>query len=281
MQQHIQTLVKQFFHKNSLQEVTVQELEQFASEFPYAAVGQYLFAKKLQHGEENGGNMTPQGQKERTSLYFHNPMWCRWLLEDHAEPGKLPPTGHNLIVQDVTITKIVDEPEPPPPPSYIEPATPAQEPPQEQMAQPEPEPEQAALTEDNHTSANTLDELVFEAYHTIDYFASQGIKLKSEELSRDKLGQQLKSFTEWLRSMKRVQGTGAPAVTLDDITNKSIQQIAELSIEEKEVVTETMAEVWAKQGNKEKAISIYEKLSLLNPAKNAYFAGKINQLKAF
>jgi hypothetical protein len=267
MQQHIQTLVKQFFHKNSLQEVTVQELEQFASEFPYAAVGQYLFAKKLQHHEENGH----AGQKEKTTLYFHNPMWCRWLLEDHAEPGKLPATSQKVVVED-----------PPPPPSWTPPVKPVQELPQEQVVQPQAEPVAAAenIPDSEPSTPDTLDELVFEAYHTIDYFASQGIKLQSEDYSKDRLGQQLKSFTEWLRSMKRVQDTGAPAVTLDDIANKSIQQIAELSIEEKEVVTETMAQVWAKQGNKEKAIAIYEKLSLLNPAKNAYFAAKIDQLKA-
>jgi hypothetical protein len=40
-----------------------------------------------------------------------------------------------------------------------------------------------------------------------------------------------------------------------------------------------MAEVWVKQGNKDKAIEIYNKLSLLNPAKSAYFASLSEQLK--
>jgi hypothetical protein len=40
-----------------------------------------------------------------------------------------------------------------------------------------------------------------------------------------------------------------------------------------------MAEVWIKQGNKEKAIEIYNKLSLLNPDKSAYFASLAEQLK--
>jgi hypothetical protein len=40
-----------------------------------------------------------------------------------------------------------------------------------------------------------------------------------------------------------------------------------------------MAEVLAAQGKKAKAREIYRKLSLLNPAKNAYFATKIDQLK--
>ena len=122
-----------------------------------------------------------------------------------------------------------------------------------------------------------LGEPVFESYHTIDYFASQGIKLLQEEL-KDKLGKQLKSFTDWLRSMKRVGPV--ESTSIDDITNQSIQRIAEHSIEEKEVLTEAMAEVWVKQGNPGKAIRVYEKLSLLNPGKSSYFARRIEQLKA-
>lgn len=123
-----------------------------------------------------------------------------------------------------------------------------------------------------------LEEPIFESYHTIDYFASQGIKLMQEEL-KDKLGKQLKSFTDWLRSMKRI-GPIDSTTSIDEVTNQSIQRIAEHSVEEKEVLTEAMAEVWAKQGNAAKAIRVYEKLSLLNPAKTPYFAGRIEQLKA-
>ena len=127
-------------------------------------------------------------------------------------------------------------------------------------------------------SAVDLGEPIFESYHTIDYFASQGIKLQLEDF-KDGLGKQLKSFTDWLRSMKRI-GPIENNTSLDEVTNQSIQRIAEHSVEEKEVLTEAMAEVWVKQGNLKKAIKVYEKLSLLNPAKSPYFAGRIEQLKA-
>lgn len=122
-------------------------------------------------------------------------------------------------------------------------------------------------------------EFTFEPYHTIDYFASQGIKLQQSDLSKDKFGKQLKSFTEWLRSMKRLPQASLEA-NMDEATQQSIQDIAEHSFEEKEIVTETMVEVWIKQGNKEKAIDTLHKLSLLNPSKSHYFAAKIEQLKA-
>ncbi|MDP4246357.1 MAG: hypothetical protein Q8932_10965, partial [Bacteroidota bacterium] len=52
------------------------------------------------------------------------------------------------------------------------------------------------------------------------------------------------------------------------------------SIEGREVLTETMAEVLAKQGMWQKAAEVYQKLSLLNPDKSAYFAGLIGQMQA-
>lgn len=122
-------------------------------------------------------------------------------------------------------------------------------------------------------------EFTFEPYHTIDYFASQGIKLQQSDLSRDKFGKQLRSFTEWLKSMKRLPQTVVEA-NMDEAAQQSIQRIAEHSFEEKDIVTETMAEVWIKQGNKEKAIDTLHKLSLLYPSKSHYFAAKIEQLKA-
>jgi len=121
-------------------------------------------------------------------------------------------------------------------------------------------------------------EITFEPYHTIDYFASQGIQAKEEEKPKDLLSRQLKSFTEWLKVMKRFPVTEiAAAVSATD--EKKVEKMAETSINDREVVTEAMAEVWEKQGNKAKATEIYQKLSLLNPAKSSYFAAKIEQLK--
>jgi hypothetical protein len=120
-------------------------------------------------------------------------------------------------------------------------------------------------------------ELVFEPFHTIDYFASQGIKLKLDENPSDSLGKQLKSFTDWLKVMRKLPQKDREIVP-DRVTEQTIQSIAAHSIEGKEVVTETMAEVLAKQGMPERARVLYEKLSLLNPEKRAYFAAKIEQL---
>jgi len=119
-------------------------------------------------------------------------------------------------------------------------------------------------------------EITFEPYHTVDYFASQGIKAGTDPV-QNKLDKQVKSFTDWLKVMKKL-----PAAERGNNVTASVEQnvenLAEHSVQHADVVTESMAEVWLKQGNNEKAVEVYQKLSLQNPSKRAYFAAKIHQL---
>ncbi len=151
---------------------------------------------------------------------------------------------------------------------------------EEQMAEPDEDTNETPLSIHlpDLNAEPTGNEISFEPYHTIDYFASQGIKFISEEKPADRFGQQLRSFTDWLKAMKRLPE--AEVTKLSDLpSEEKVQQLASHSLNEKEIVTETMAEVWLKQGNKEKAIEIYNKLSLLDPPKSAYFASLAEQLK--
>ncbi len=117
----------------------------------------------------------------------------------------------------------------------------------------------------------------FEPLHAVDYFASQGITITDELKTDDKLGKQLKSFTEWLKTMKKIHTEKLDPE--NELTDQKIKTIAESSNTNTEVVTEAMADVLEKQGKVEKAIETYQKLSLINPAKSAYFAAKIDSLK--
>jgi hypothetical protein len=135
----------------------------------------------------------------------------------------------------------------------------------------------APVASDAATAPATPD-LVFEPYHTIDYFASQGIKLTLEENPGDTLGKQLKSFTDWLKVMRRLPQKDRESSVPDRVAEQAVQSFAAHSIQSKDIVTETMAEVLIKQGMRDRARTIYEKLSLLNPDKKAYFAAKIEQL---
>jgi hypothetical protein len=114
-----------------------------------------------------------------------------------------------------------------------------------------------------------------EPFHTIDYFASQGIKAEKpkENSPSNHFDNQVKSFTEWLKTMKKLHYQPATAYT-DPLVEKKARQ----SLQEGEIVTETMADVWLKQGNFSEAVKIYQKLILIHPEKSHYFAALIKQV---
>ncbi|MBK8089421.1 MAG: hypothetical protein IPK31_16625 [Chitinophagaceae bacterium] len=65
----------------------------------------------------------------------------------------------------------------------------------------------AEIKEETANTSSVPDDqpvFTFEPFHTVDYFASQGIKLREDKSGDDKLGQQVKTFTQWLRSMKKI-----------------------------------------------------------------------------
>ncbi len=135
--------------------------------------------------------------------------------------------------------------------------------------------ENPTTIEDN---SDTNSQIAFEPFHTVDYFASQGIKITEEVLANDKLGTQMKSFTEWLKSMKKLHPLKLPEE--NSLAEDIIQSAAEVSNIDTEVLTEAMAEVLIKQDKKDKAVEMYNKLSLINPSKSAYFAAKIESIKS-
>lgn len=120
-------------------------------------------------------------------------------------------------------------------------------------------------------------QIPIEPLHTVDYFASQGIKISADIEGQDRLSIKLRSFTDWLKTMKKIHPEKLES-EMDPGAQTAIQHIAEHSNETKEVVTEAMAEVFAKQGLNNKALEVYRKLSLLNPDKRVYFAAKISKL---
>ncbi len=116
-----------------------------------------------------------------------------------------------------------------------------------------------------------------EPLHSVDYFASQGIKI-DEKKEDNILDKKVHKFTDWLRQMKRINPQPIDLGTNSE-EESYVANIAASSNHTKEIITESMAEVLIKQNKKDKAVEIYEKLSLLYPLKNAYFAAKIQQFK--
>jgi|GEM_PF-2635706 len=128
-------------------------------------------------------------------------------------------------------------------------------------------------------NANTETIVPIDPYYTVDYFASQGIKLILND-NGDQLARNLKSFTQWLKHMKKLGPEDTPGRQGDKMEEDMVIKIADFSNIQREVITETMADVLVKQGKIEKAVQVYIKLSFLQPDKSAYFANQIKILKA-
>ena len=308
-------LVRSIFQKESLDDCSLEELQAMARRYSYFTPVQFLLAEKLKTRDEK----LYKEQLQKLSLHFNNPLWLDYLLNpDKTEELPIPVISAtvkedvidlikgnrvsetNVIPEEREITEsVIDE--------VVTSSSETFEPMQEEMfVSNEKNAETMEFVEQNsegaevETPAPSAEEnnghqipipplpdlnqqpaatdLTFQPYHTVDYFASQGIKFVAEEKPTDRFGKQLRSFTEWLKTMKRLPPTEVSKVT-DIVSEKKVEQMAEHSIDEGEVITETMAEVWIKQGNTEKAIETYNKLSLLNPDKSAYFASLAEQLK--
>jgi hypothetical protein len=166
----------------------------------------------------------------------------------------------------------------------IDEPAPVEEPVSDHIPEPEAAPEQDTVPihdqETTKPAEPVADDLgiPFEPLYTIDYFASQGIKIAAEASPKDQLSLKLRSFTEWLRAMKKLHPEKIDKVFNQD-QEEQVRVIAESSNAPQIVYTEAMAEVFIKQGKKDKARQVFEKLSLLDPAKSAYFAVRIKELK--
>lgn len=165
--------------------------------------------------------------------------------------------------------------------------------------------------EDSSVKARHLfpDEALLQHTPVPDYFASQGIEvnaaLPEQEVPVTKFSEEkdlmvVMSFSEWLRylqsrtrKMKEEEADKSAlramwqkqklSAALEDEEEEIPDNVFELAINsitaKEEVVSESMAAVYALQGKKEKALEMYRKLSLQNPEKSAYFAKKIEDIQ--
>lgn len=134
--------------------------------------------------------------------------------------------------------------------------------------------------------------LTFQPLYTDDYFAYKRLKEpESAEQLNEKGMADMRSFTDWLKEMKQSFAKKADKdwyhqqlhrIYVDDEpeVSEAVEKMAMESITlNDDIVSETLAEIWARQHQYQTAIQIYQKLSLLNPNKSAYFAQKIQELQ--
>ncbi len=76
----VSEITKSITGKTSVDDCSVEELKQIASQYPYFGPAQFLYVKKLK--SENSSQL--ENQKHKASLYFQNPVWLNYLLEENT-----------------------------------------------------------------------------------------------------------------------------------------------------------------------------------------------------
>ena len=276
-------MVQSLFQRESMDEMTLDELRRHAEAFPYSSIIQFLYTCKL----KSQYHLDFPEAVSKTALFFDDSSWLNYQLMEETEKGSfrkiIYDSQFNNISEDEMIEGLslpaegledagvqafregkdhIDETEGEFDEPVIVDATVANEP---QVAEPAPS-----------SKTNEDFEIPITPYHTVDYFASLGIKINIES-DKDELSMKVKSFTAWLKTMKRLQ----PAS--ENVTIKDIHSILDTHNDKENpteaIFTEAMAEVYMKQGLTEKAIEVYDKLSLQNPLNSHIFADKISKIK--
>lgn len=288
------TQEKALFHlsgKLDLSQLKAGALQQLADEYPYFAPAQYFLASKM--GAENNNLSTAQAQK--ANLYFSNPYWLVYQLQHGlrnsaeqraatAPPFAPVPAGMAVptveavkeIMRKIDRAEEVRNEEEEPLPDGSETASPIETGESDNKIAGMLSGQLAEFKKPLAADAQLDIDHEKQRLHTIDYFASQGIKIDLSSIPQDKLTRHLLKFTDWLKQIKQVN----PAELAANLEmEKAVAETANTSNETREILTETMAEVLIKQGQVDKAIQLLIKLSFLNPEKSSYFAAKIEQLK--
>lgn len=291
MLSYLKNILQTTTGKSSLEEVGEEQLQQLADQYSYFAAAQFLLTKKMYTDKHDNYKDALQ----KTALHFDNSLLLHFNffeeINDYESDfvtagnndGKFDAAINTLSENETGIAEVITENEyhSDDEPSNDDDYTTLNEIPDGTSYEPN-EKLSNLLKEQVEAFEKPVEETLLPIanipHHRIDYFESQGIKFDPDAEANDKLGMQLKRFTDWLKQMKRIN-PNLNNLETDVAGEIQAQNMAARSNDTKEVVTEAMAEVLIKQGKPEQAIEIYEKLSFSNPSKTAYFAAKIKELK--
>ena len=159
---------------------------------------------------------------------------------------------------------------------------------------------------------NSASDDLLQPVYTDDYFMQQGERIPSnipsnlaytkpaDESEEDKSLMVMMSFEEWLmhfrhkeeahveeqedkKALKTMWQKEKLAAALEEENDEIPEGVFDLAMtsiaKEDGLASESLAEIHLKQGKYDKAIEMYQKLSLRNPEKSAYFARKIEEIK--
>lgn len=249
---------------------TVDALAQAVRRFPYFHAGWMLLAKGL------ADTASPHFKSELRKASVH--VWDRaalfWLINGADGQKRAPKPKDDAKPADA-------EPEP-----QTKPAAPMLRPPAPVAGDYFPDvPDDLGLDaparpDQTYSLADIDDHLrrPGERYTFADWldYVSERKSILDEEAAQDRTTRQSRLIDDFLKEpVERIAPSPARP-----ISQTEARLIEEKSVSENDdILTETLAAIYLKQGKTEKAVNIFKKLSLKYPEKSAYFASRIAEIQ--
>lgn len=252
---------------------TVKAVEQLAADYPYFAIAQALLAVAYQ----NAGDDRYEGQLKRTAAIMPNRDKLRLFtlitlhrfesepelpaLPDEMPPAEPAPTDNvfstieSIDAQEEQNSGIIREK------VFIIPEIDLSGTHEELSAE-------MALLEEKRKS---LDELKAIIAHRLKELEAEKQRKESEPEKPKKMSRK-ELIDKFILENPSITRPKAEFYNPISVAQNSI-------IDQENIVSETLAKIYEKQGYFEKAISIYEKLGLKYPKKSRYFAAQIERLQ--
>jgi len=271
-----QQIIEYIDHPESLGERDFSDLKTLSENYPYSGILQTLYAKAL----HNCDSIFFEEQLKKTAIVNAN----RKKLYQIIHQPKLQKTIDKIEVEIQPETKGTQK-------TSLKPLSDLDKTPRKKQEESERDFDEVEKNILIEAINSTMHQDVPDTMPQINEF----IPPQRQELNLDSTDSQEKiksEFTDWFshsntsfKKRKDISSLVEGFLEAEDSkSNKrdffSPTNLAKISlVDNEEFVTETLAKVYASQGNFEKAIRIYERLMLDNPEKKTFFASQIRSLK--
>ena len=271
-----QQIIEYIDHPESLGERDFSDLKTLSENYPYSGILQTLYAKAL----HNCDSIFFEEQLKKTAIVNAN----RKKLYQIIHQPKLQKTIAKIEIDTQPETKGTQK-------TSLEPLSDLDKTPRKEKEESERDFDEVEKNILIEAINSTMHQDVPDTMPQINEF----IPPQRQELNLDSTDSQEKiksEFTDWFshsntsfKKRKDISSLVEGFLEAEDSkSNKrdffSPTNLAKISlVDNEEFVTETLAKVYASQGNFEKAIRIYERLMLDNPEKKTFFASQIRSLK--